>query len=133
MSKIKDEVLQALAQSGFSVTEQADGTFYVDDVASGAQAEVVALNDSLRVSATLFPTAEIQNPTAFNDAILRLVPFLSLTTVGIITKNNTDYYVAYGSISSQSAPSQVVEELTVLFDNIPQLIEFAVESNNSQE
>lgn len=118
------QIITNLKANGFTVESRDDNTFSVEsDDGAGLNALVVIGETQIQVSSVLFKAADVNNPAALNDLILRTQQMIPLTNVGLMSLNGADYYTAYGSLSINSPVDQVIEEIETLFNNIPELLD----------
>lgn len=89
----------------------------------GVDAFLYAGEEQVVVEAALFPLNSVANADALNELILRTHQLLPLTTVGIKTIGDEDYYIAFGSLSAKSSESEIIEEVNVLFANVGEFLE----------
>jgi uncharacterized protein YjfI (DUF2170 family) len=78
---------------------------------------LAAAGGQIATSAVLFKAAHVKNIAALNDDALRVGPHTLLTSVGLLSLDGEDTYVAYGNLSSRSPLDMVVEELHTLSQN----------------
>ncbi|EPG0369256.1 DUF2170 family protein [Photobacterium damselae] len=74
--------------------------------------------DQILIEALLFQAQRVINEDILNKEILRTHKLFPLTSIGINTIQNQDYYVAFGALSSQSKAESIVIEISTLFQNI---------------
>ncbi|WP_188007946.1 DUF2170 family protein [Photobacterium damselae] len=74
--------------------------------------------DQILIEALLFQAQRVSNEDTLNKEILRTHKLFPLTSIGINTIQNQDYYVAFGALSSQSKAESIVIEISTLFQNI---------------
>lgn len=74
--------------------------------------------DQILIEALLFQAQQVINEDILNKEILRTHKLFPLTSIGINTIQNQDYYVAFGALSSQSKAESIVIEISTLFQNI---------------
>lgn len=89
----------------------------------GIDAWLAISGDQIIVESLLFATDEVKDAAALNEAILKSHMLFPLTTVGISTVANKDYYTAFGALSSQSKESSILIEVQTLFDNVEAFID----------
>ncbi len=70
----------------------------------------------------LFENNIVANTSELNEFILRSHQLAPLTSVGIKSIDGTDYYIAFGSLSIDSKPEVIQEEVAMLLANIEQFI-----------
>ena len=89
----------------------------------GLDAFLIASEHQIIVETPLFPVDSVGDVSALNGAILRTHQLVPLTTVGIKSIGNSEYYVAFGALSSASKDSVIIEEIDVLFANVSDFLE----------
>lgn len=89
----------------------------------GLDAYIYAGNKQLIIETILFPQASVVDVATLNQLVLETHQLMPLTTVGIATIDNEKYYVAFGTLSSESKPGVVIEEIEMLFANTPEFLE----------
>nr|WP_194717456.1 DUF2170 family protein [Vibrio sp. S9_S30] len=84
---------------------------------------LAACGTQITVEALLFPADKVQDVNALNQRILETHKMIPLTSIGITEVDGQSYYTAFGTLSSDSKVESVVEEVSVLFQNIPEILE----------
>ncbi|UTM59351.1 YjfI family protein [Photobacterium sp. CCB-ST2H9] len=79
--------------------------------------------EQILVEVVLFDAAQVKDTDALNNEILRTHKMFPLSTIGINSINGNDYYIAFGSLSSQSKAESVVIEVATLFRNVEAFID----------
>lgn len=77
----------------------------------------------LLVSTLLWRVDDVADPVAFNDLLLRTHKMLPLSTFGIVTMPDGDYYELFGALSAASDLEEILEEIETLGDNAVQVYE----------
>lgn len=93
----------------------------------GIDAFLYAGGQQIIVESPLFAKRSVTDPVALNDLILRTHQLQPLSTIGIKTIGNEDYYIAFGALSAQSPDSVVLEEINTLFANVGDFLELYAE------
>lgn len=114
-------IQQVLIGAGFAVEVKGESLTVSND--TGIDVYVGVGEQQVQVSALMFPSAQVADIPGLNDAILRTHQIIPLTSVGISQISGADYYVAFGALSTSSTPAQILEEITTLLDNVPDLYE----------
>lgn len=86
--------------------------------ADGLDAWLAISGEQIIVESLLFSTSEVKDKNALNEEILKTHMLFPLTTVGISTVADEEYYVAFGALSSQSKAESVMIEVATLFHNV---------------
>ncbi|WP_064609397.1 DUF2170 family protein [Photobacterium sp. J15] len=109
------------AHDGWQVTQQ-DHTLVIRNE-DNIEAYLAVAGEQILVEVLLFPHQQVSDNTALNDLILRTHKMFPLSTVGINEINGESYYVAFGSLSSQSKEESILIEVATLFRNVEAFIE----------
>lgn len=89
----------------------------------GIDAWLAISGEQILVESLLFPASEIKDRAALNHDILSTHMVFPLTTVGISTINDEEYYTAFGALSAQSKPESIVIEVETLFQNVASFLD----------
>jgi uncharacterized protein YjfI (DUF2170 family) len=84
----------------------------------GLDAYVAVSGAQIVVESLLFPKSQVKDAAALNNEILKTHQFFPLTTIGISSVEDEEYYISFGSLSSQSKEESVIIEIETLFDNV---------------
>ncbi|MFC3094654.1 DUF2170 family protein [Alteromonas sediminis] len=84
----------------------------------GLDAWLAVSGEQIVVESVLFSAAQVKDKGALNHDILSTHMLFPLTTVGISTIDNEEYYVAFGALSSQSKAESIEIEIASLFQNV---------------
>ena len=117
-----DQLVDILSKNDQWQVERADRTIVIsnqDDV----KAYLAVSGEQILVEAPLFPMSMVSDIAKLNDMVLRTHAMFPLTNVSIHTVENDDYYVAFGSLSSQSKEESIVIEVATLFVNVEGFLE----------
>ncbi|MCW8328777.1 YjfI family protein [Photobacterium sp. SDRW27] len=87
------------------------------------EAFLAVAGEQILVEVLLFPQAQVKDINALNNDILRTHKMFPLSTIGINEIEGNSYYVAFGSLSSQSKAESVVIEVATLFRNVEAFID----------
>ncbi|GAB3029882.1 DUF2170 family protein [Bowmanella dokdonensis] len=117
------EALETLLskQDDLVVTRQQDCLLIAN--ADGIDAWLAISGEQILVETLLFAAKEVQDKGALNDEILRTHMLFPLTTVGISTVADEDYYTAFGALSSQSKAESIQIEVDTLFQNVASFLD----------
>lgn len=108
-------------QDSWAVTKTEQSLCLINE--DGIEAFLAVAGEQILVEALLFPLDGIKDVISLNDTILRTHKMFPLSTIGINEINGDSYYVAFGSLSSQSKAETVVIEIATLFRNIEAFLE----------
>ncbi|WP_087024768.1 DUF2170 family protein [Thaumasiovibrio subtropicus] len=106
---------------GWTVSRSEDALVLANE--NGIEAFLAVAGEQILVEVLLFPQSEVKDVAALNDDILRTHKMFPLSTLGINEIQGDSYYVAFGSLSSQSKEESVVIEVATLFRNVEAFIE----------
>lgn len=84
---------------------------------------MIAGGTQLLVSTLLWRVDEVADPAGFNTLLLRTHKILPLSTFGIVTMPDGDYYELFGALSAASDLEEILEEIETLGDNAVQVYE----------
>ena len=87
------------------------------------EAFLAVSGEQILVEVLLFPQQQVKDINTLNNDILRTHKMFPLSTIGINEIQGDSYYVAFGSLSSQSKGESVVIEVATLFRNVEAFIE----------
>ncbi|GBL04778.1 YjfI family protein [Glaciecola sp. KUL10] len=108
-------------QSGYVVTHEEDCLLIANE--DGIDAWLAISGEQILVESLLFSIDEVKDTAALNEEILRTHMVFPLTTIGISNVAGSQYYVAFGALSSQSKQESIVIEIETLFQNVEAFID----------
>ena len=74
--------------------------------------------DQIIAESVLWPVSMVENPAEFNETVLRTHKYFPLSTICLGQRMDEDYYLMFGSLSSDSSLSDIVHEVEVLASNV---------------
>jgi len=86
------------------------------------KAVMVVEGEQILISILICPVAEVSNPAAMNETLLKTHKVLPLSTIGICTLNGMDFYELFGALSSRSLLNSVALEIMALADNYEEVV-----------
>jgi len=89
----------------------------------GVEAYLAVAGEQIIAEVLLFAKSSVRDVNALNDEILRTHKMFPLSTIGINNIGGDDYYVAFGSLSSQSKEESVLIEIATLYRNVEAFID----------
>ncbi|OUS36916.1 cytoplasmic protein ['Osedax' symbiont bacterium Rs2_46_30_T18] len=113
LSKIEESLSQ---QSNWVVHSENDCLFITNE--DGLDAYVAVSGAQIVVESILFASSSVADIAGLNEQILKTHQVFPLTTIGITSVENEDYYMAFGALSSQSKEESIIIEVETLFDNV---------------
>ena len=84
----------------------------------GIDAWLAISGEQILVESLLFSAKEVKDTNALNAEILKTHMLFPLSTVGISTIADEEYYIAFGALSSQSKEESILIEVETLFQNV---------------
>lgn len=82
---------------------------------------LTVVGEQIIVESLLWPTNDVRDVSAFNEAVLKTHKYFPLSTISLDTMSDgLDYYHMFGALSSSSSLDNVVFELEVLANNVIQ-------------
>ncbi|NQZ30490.1 MAG: DUF2170 family protein [Oceanospirillaceae bacterium] len=108
---------KSLSQQGKWAVHSEDDCLFITNE-DGLDAYVAVSGAQIVVESILFASAAVADVTGLNEQILKTHQVFPLTTIGITTVENEDYYMAFGALSSQSKEESIIIEVVTLFDNV---------------
>ncbi len=116
------ELLPVLSDhDGWQVKEH-DQTLIISNE-DNIDAYLAVAGEQILVEVLLFPHQQVSDVHALNDLILRTHKMFPLSTIGINNIGGDSYYVAFGSLSSQSKAESILIEVATLFRNVEAFID----------
>jgi uncharacterized protein YjfI (DUF2170 family) len=89
----------------------------------GIDAWLAISGEQILVESLLFSSNEVKDKALLNEEILKSHMIFPLTTVGISTVADEEYYTAFGALSSQSKGESIMIEVETLFQNVAAFID----------
>ncbi|PSW08255.1 DUF2170 domain-containing protein [Photobacterium rosenbergii] len=116
------ELIPLLSEHEGWEVEQNDQTLVLRNE-DNIEAFLAVSGEQILVEVLLFPAEQVNDIDSLNNDILRTHKMFPLSTIGINEIAGNDYYVAFGSLSSQSKAESIVIEVATLFRNVEAFIE----------
>ena len=79
---------------------------------------VSVAGDQIIAEAVLWPVTLVRDPVEFNETILRTHKYFPLSTICLGQRMDQDYYLMFGSLSSESSLKDIVREIEMLASNV---------------
>jgi len=105
----------------FVVTREENCLLIADQ--DGIDAWLAISGEQILVETLLFASSEVKDKAALDHEILTTHMLFPLTTVGISTISDEEYYVAFGALSAQSKSESIVIEVETLFQNVASFLD----------
>jgi len=116
-----EKLSDLLSQQSWDLGSVGDCLTITNDV--GITIYLVNSEDQILVETPLFPLSSVKDLTELNNMVLRSHHLVPLSTVCIKPSGGEDCYVAFGSLSSDSKDSVIIEEIETLFENVGEFLE----------
>lgn len=117
------ESVKTLVQEQASWMVESEGECLSISNDEGIDAFLYAGEQQVVIETPLFALSDVSDVDALNAFILRTHLYQPLSTVGIKAINGQDYYIAFGSLSANSKPEVLLQEIETLFANVDDFIE----------
>lgn len=108
-------------REGWAVTNEGDCVCVTNE--DGLDAFIAISGEQILVESVLFAKSQVSDVAAMNDEILKTHHIFPLTAVALSKIDDQEYYMAFGALSSRSAPETVMIEVELLFSNLPGFLE----------
>lgn len=107
-------------RAAIELIQGADASLHVTMTEYGDLPLFVAVHgDQIVVEALLWPQADVRDPVAFNEEVLRSHKLFPLSSIGLETLPGDQVcYTMFGALSATSLLANVVLEVEVLADNV---------------
>lgn len=115
--------IKALAEAQNSWVVESEGNCLSISNDEGIDAFLYVGAQQIIVEAPLFAKNSVKNPAELNELILRTHQLQPLSTIGIKTIGDQDYYIAFGALSAESHDNVIIEEVETLFANVDDFLE----------
>ncbi|UGA55334.1 DUF2170 family protein [Vibrio sp. VB16] len=116
------DLISALKEHEGWVVKENENTLVITNE-DNIDAFLAISGEQILVEVLLFSKDQVKNSQDLNDYVLKTHKMFPLTTIGINEIDGDEYYVAFGSLSSQSKLESVIIEVATLFRNVEAFIE----------
>jgi uncharacterized protein YjfI (DUF2170 family) len=99
-----------------------DGTLIITNE-DGIEAYLTVSGEQILVETLLFPSSQVKDVSSLNAELLRTHMVFPLTSAGISTISDEDYYTAFGALSAQSKEESILIEIDTLFQNVNDMLD----------
>ncbi|MEL6868969.1 MAG: YjfI family protein [Pseudomonadota bacterium] len=79
---------------------------------------ITVAGDQIIAECVLWPVSMVADVHEFNDMVLRTHKYFPLSTICLGQRMDTDYYLMFGSLSSESTLADIVVEIEALASNV---------------
>ncbi|MDV7105331.1 DUF2170 family protein [Vibrio sp. TH_r3] len=115
-------LISALSEHDGWVVKENESTVVITNE-DNIDAFLAISGEQILVEVILFSKSQVKNAQELNDYVLKTHKMFPLTTVGINEIDGEEYYVAFGSLSSQSKLESIIIEVATLFRNVEAFID----------
>jgi uncharacterized protein YjfI (DUF2170 family) len=119
----KQSALIALLKTKTDWTVEAENDCISITNDEGIDAFLFAGETQTVVETVLFPSDIVKDTSALDAHVLRSHRIVPLSSIGVSSIGDKDYYVAFGALSNDSKDEVLIEEIEALFSNVPEFIE----------
>ncbi len=91
------------------------------------QINILFTSRQMIIETFICPVSSISNPDEFNTFLLRNQKMMPLSSVGISSVQQEEYYIVFGALSLKSSLEDILLEITSLVDNALDLAEITEE------
>jgi uncharacterized protein len=107
--------------NNLAVTQE-DGTLVITNE-DGIEAYLTVSGEQILIETLLFPADQVKDISNLNADLLRTHMVFPLTSAGITTISDEDYYTAFGALSAQSKEESIFIEIDTLFQNVNDMLD----------
>lgn len=112
---------QLSKREGWAVSHEGDCVYVTNE--DGLDAFIAISGEQILVESILFAKSQVKDTVGLNEEILKTHHIFPLTAVAITSVDGEEYYMAFGALSSKSAPETLMIEVELLFSNLPGFLE----------
>jgi len=117
------ESVKTLVEEQANWTVESEGECLSISNDEGIDAFLYAGEQQIVIETPLFALSDVSDANALNAFILRTHLYQPLSTVGVKAISGQEYYIAFGSLSANSKPEVLLQEIETLFENVDDFIE----------
>ena len=117
----------ALATALQTVPEQNIDVTNSENDYGDLQINILFTSRQMIIETFICPVSSISNPDEFNTFLLRNQKMMPLSSVGISSVQQEEYYIVFGALSLKSSLEDILLEITSLVDNALDLAEITEE------
>lgn len=118
LTKLQDLISK---HDDFAVTQENDSLIVTNE--DGVEAYLTVSGDQVLVETLLFPASQVKDVSDLNSELLRTHMMFPLTSAGVTSISDEDYYTAFGALSAQSKEESVLIEIDTLFQNVNDMLD----------
>lgn len=112
------ELFQSLQKlNNIKAMDSHGGLIVVMNDYGGLTLSFIFSSQQLVIETVICPVSDVTKRDEFNRLLLRSQKLLPLSSVGLTTINQTEYYIAFGSLSLNSSFDDILLEMTTLAHN----------------
>lgn len=89
----------------------------------GVDAFISVCGSQIVMEVSLFAASSVNDVNVLNAEILKTHQLLPLSSICVSVIDGTEYYLAFGALSSESKEETIKIEVETLFQNVPEFLE----------
>lgn len=120
--------LQTVPEQNIDVTNSESALIIKMNDYGDLQINILFTSRQMIIETFICPVSSISNPDEFNTFLLRNQKMMPLSSVGISSVQQEEYYIVFGALSLKSSLEDILLEITSLVDNALDLAEITEES-----
>ena len=115
--------LQTVPEQNIDVTNSESALIIKTNDYGDLQINILFTSRQMIIETFICPVSSISNPDEFNTFLLRNQKMMPLSSVGISSVQQEEYYIVFGALSLKSSLEDILLEITSLVDNALDLAE----------
>ena len=115
--------LQTVPEQNIDVTNSESALIIKMNDYGDLQINILFTSRQMIIETFICPVSSISNPDEFNTFLLRNQKMMPLSSVGISSVQQEEYYIVFGALSLKSSLEDILLEITSLVDNALDLAE----------
>lgn len=119
--------LQTVPEQNIDVTNSESALIIKMNDYGDLQINILFTSRQMIIETFICPVSSISNPDEFNTFLLRNQKMMPLSSVGISSVQQEEYYIVFGALSLKSSLEDILLEITSLVDNALDLAEITEE------
>ncbi|EKR5115213.1 DUF2170 family protein [Escherichia coli] len=119
--------LQTVPEQNIDVTNSENALIIKMNDYGDLQINILFTSRQMIIETFICPVSSIRNPDEFNTFLLRNQKMMPLSSVGISSVQQEEYYIVFGALSLKSSLEDILLEITSLVDNALDLAEITEE------
>ena len=119
--------LQTVPEQNIDITNNKNVLIIKMNDYGDLQINILFTSRQMIIETFICPVSCISNPDEFNTFLLRNQKIMPLSSVGISSVEQEEYYIVFGALSLNSSLDDLLLEITTLVDNALDLAEITEE------